>query len=179
MRWINLYFWLSPHLIDNLYFWLKNLKKNLLSAKTIINFRDLAKPMQLTKNGLNPQFPQDHQSIVQLINQKWFFFLFFCRMWWTITGNFGNILPIDWSKTYTREKYLPVLNLNEAKVRSRGSSGSFWYASSRRNYDEFAPAFCSIHEIRWSIFWPSFPPDLKAKRCFPLVLVPTREKLEH
>ena len=23
-------------------------------------------------------------------------------MWWTITGNFGNILPIDWSKTYTR-----------------------------------------------------------------------------
>ncbi|XP_042867542.1 uncharacterized protein LOC122250266 isoform X2 [Penaeus japonicus] len=37
------------------------------------------------------------------------------RMWWTITGNFGNILPIDWSKTYTRQQYLPVLNLNEAK----------------------------------------------------------------
>ncbi|XP_063613197.1 fasciculation and elongation protein zeta-2-like isoform X2 [Penaeus indicus] len=36
-------------------------------------------------------------------------------MWWTITGNFGNILPIDWSKTYTRQQYLPVLNLNEAK----------------------------------------------------------------
>ncbi|XP_047475256.1 fasciculation and elongation protein zeta-2-like isoform X2 [Penaeus chinensis] len=38
-----------------------------------------------------------------------------CQMWWTITGNFGNILPIDWSKTYTRQQYLPVLNLNEAK----------------------------------------------------------------
>ncbi|KAG7155978.1 Fasciculation and elongation protein zeta-2-like [Homarus americanus] len=37
------------------------------------------------------------------------------RMWWTITGNFGNILPIDWSKTYTRQQYLPVLNLNEIK----------------------------------------------------------------
>ncbi|KAM7348026.1 fasciculation and elongation protein Unc-76 isoform 2-T2 [Cochliomyia hominivorax] len=24
-----------------------------------------------------------------------------CQMWWTITGNFGNILPIDWSKSYT------------------------------------------------------------------------------
>ncbi|KAK8735921.1 hypothetical protein OTU49_005124 [Cherax quadricarinatus] len=38
-----------------------------------------------------------------------------CQMWWTITGNFGNILPIDWSKTYTRQQYLPVLNLNEIK----------------------------------------------------------------
>ncbi|KAK7078435.1 Fasciculation and elongation protein [Halocaridina rubra] len=36
-------------------------------------------------------------------------------MWWTITGNFGSILPIDWSKTYTRQQYLPVLNLNETK----------------------------------------------------------------
>ena len=23
-------------------------------------------------------------------------------MWWTITGNFGNILPIDWSKTFAQ-----------------------------------------------------------------------------
>lgn len=34
------------------------------------------------------------------------------RMWWTITGNFGNILPIDWSKSYARKAQLPVLNLN-------------------------------------------------------------------
>lgn len=33
-------------------------------------------------------------------------------MWWTITGNFGNILPIDWSKSYARKVQLPVLNLN-------------------------------------------------------------------
>ncbi|ODM93166.1 Fasciculation and elongation protein zeta-2 [Orchesella cincta] len=36
-----------------------------------------------------------------------------CRMWWTITGNYGNILPIDWSKTYARKLQIPALNLNE------------------------------------------------------------------
>ncbi|KAL3266826.1 hypothetical protein HHI36_010979 [Cryptolaemus montrouzieri] len=34
-------------------------------------------------------------------------------MWWTITGNFGNILPIDWSKSYARKLHMPALNLNE------------------------------------------------------------------
>ncbi|XP_075223724.1 fasciculation and elongation protein zeta-2-like [Lycorma delicatula] len=37
------------------------------------------------------------------------------RMWWTITGNFGNILPIDWSKSYARKLHMPALNLNENK----------------------------------------------------------------
>ncbi|BFZ07422.1 hypothetical protein BsWGS_10461 [Bradybaena similaris] len=36
-----------------------------------------------------------------------------CQMWWTITGNFGNILPIDWSKSYTRTLHNRVLNLEE------------------------------------------------------------------
>uniref|UniRef100_A0A0K8TM88 Putative kinesin-associated fasciculation and elongation protein involved in axonal transport n=1 Tax=Tabanus bromius TaxID=304241 RepID=A0A0K8TM88_TABBR len=34
-----------------------------------------------------------------------------CQMWWTITGNFGNILPIDWSKSYARQMHMPTLNL--------------------------------------------------------------------
>ncbi|XP_055606722.1 fasciculation and elongation protein zeta-2 isoform X2 [Uranotaenia lowii] len=34
-----------------------------------------------------------------------------CQMWWTITGNFGNILPIDWSKTYARQMHVPALKL--------------------------------------------------------------------
>lgn len=34
-----------------------------------------------------------------------------CQVWWTLTGNFGNMMPIDWSKTYTRAKHLPTLNL--------------------------------------------------------------------
>ncbi|KAK5643349.1 hypothetical protein RI129_007194 [Pyrocoelia pectoralis] len=36
-----------------------------------------------------------------------------CQMWWTITGNFGNILPIDWSKSCARKLHMPSLNLNE------------------------------------------------------------------
>ncbi|RWS09856.1 fasciculation and elongation protein zeta-2-like protein [Dinothrombium tinctorium] len=38
-----------------------------------------------------------------------------CQMWWTLTGNFGNVLPIDWSKTYARKLQLPALNLNEQR----------------------------------------------------------------
>jgi hypothetical protein len=34
-----------------------------------------------------------------------------CQVWWTITGNFGNMMPIDWSKSTTRAKQLPTLNL--------------------------------------------------------------------
>ncbi|XP_031778162.1 fasciculation and elongation protein zeta-2 [Nasonia vitripennis] len=37
-----------------------------------------------------------------------------CQMWWTITGTFGNILPIDWSKSYARKLHVPTLNLNES-----------------------------------------------------------------
>lgn len=34
-------------------------------------------------------------------------------MWWTITGNFGNILPIDWSKSHARQMHMPSLQLNQ------------------------------------------------------------------
>ena len=34
-----------------------------------------------------------------------------CQVWWTITGNFGNMMPIDWSKSTARAKHLPTLNL--------------------------------------------------------------------
>ncbi|XP_055375062.1 fasciculation and elongation protein zeta-2 isoform X2 [Condylostylus longicornis] len=39
-----------------------------------------------------------------------------CQMWWTITGNFGNILPIDWSKSYARQMHMPTLNLQQKKI---------------------------------------------------------------
>ena len=34
-----------------------------------------------------------------------------CQVWWTITGNFGNMMPIDWSKSTARAKQLSTLNL--------------------------------------------------------------------
>lgn len=46
-----------------------------------------------------------------------------CQTWWTITGNFGNILPIDWSKSYARKLQLPALNLNE-QMKSEHLDGS-------------------------------------------------------
>ncbi|XP_071550242.1 uncharacterized protein Unc-76 [Panulirus ornatus] len=59
-----------------------------------------------------PHLPQEVQELLDADH---------ARMWWTITGNFGNILPIDWSKTYTRQQYLPVLNLNEIKDITSGT----------------------------------------------------------
>lgn len=46
-----------------------------------------------------------------------------CQTWWTITGNFGNILPIDWSKSYARKLQLPALNLNERAKSERLDGG--------------------------------------------------------
>ncbi|GAB6025045.1 fasciculation and elongation protein zeta [Chamberlinius hualienensis] len=45
-----------------------------------------------------------------------------CQMWWTITGNFGNILPIDWSKSYARQLHMPALNLNAKRERENGET---------------------------------------------------------
>ncbi|GFR11038.1 fasciculation and elongation protein zeta-2 [Trichonephila clavata] len=42
------------------------------------------------------------------------------RMWWTLTGNFGNMLPIDWSKSYARKMQINCLNLNEKMDRESG-----------------------------------------------------------
>lgn len=44
------------------------------------------------------------------------------RMWWTITGNFGNILPIDWSKSYSRQMHIPALNLADKKSMTNGEA---------------------------------------------------------
>merc|ERR1719445_1738452 len=46
-----------------------------------------------------------------------------CQVWWTITGNFGNMMPIDWSKSTARAKQLPTLNLNTQKNPSKSSGG--------------------------------------------------------
>jgi hypothetical protein len=40
-------------------------------------------------------------------------------MWWTLTGNYGNILPIDWSKSTARRLQLPTLQLRERQVSRR------------------------------------------------------------
>ncbi|XP_050404962.1 fasciculation and elongation protein zeta-2 isoform X1 [Patella vulgata] len=51
-----------------------------------------------------------------------------CQMWWTITGNFGNLLPIDWSTSYTRQLHTKVLNLGEKRGKDtvRPSPSNLW-----------------------------------------------------
>ena len=44
-----------------------------------------------------------------------------CQVWWTITGNFGNMMPIDWSKSTARAKQLPTLNLCNPKADNSSS----------------------------------------------------------
>ena len=39
-----------------------------------------------------------------------------CRMWWTLTGNFGNMLPLDFNKSQVRAHQLPSLNLDDRYV---------------------------------------------------------------
>ncbi|KAM3717242.1 Fasciculation and elongation protein [Dirofilaria immitis] len=40
------------------------------------------------------------------------------QIWWTLTGNFGNMPPLDFSKTQTRRLQLPALNLQPHKENS-------------------------------------------------------------
>ena len=47
-----------------------------------------------------------------------------CQVWWTITGNFGNMMPIDWSKSTTRAKQLPTLNLRNPRAPPGSGVGS-------------------------------------------------------
>jgi len=49
--------------------------------------------------------PVQVRSQEELINE--------CQMWWTITGNYGNILPIDWSKSFARQNLSRSLNLRD------------------------------------------------------------------
>lgn len=49
-------------------------------------------------------------------------------MWWTITGNFGNILPIDWTKSYARQMHMPALQLGANQARGAANA-----AASKRN----------------------------------------------
>uniref|UniRef100_A0A915L6X4 Fasciculation and elongation protein zeta-2 n=1 Tax=Romanomermis culicivorax TaxID=13658 RepID=A0A915L6X4_ROMCU len=37
------------------------------------------------------------------------------QIWLTLTGNFGNILPIDWSKSYARKLQLPTIKVETNK----------------------------------------------------------------
>lgn len=50
-------------------------------------------------------------------------------MWWTITGNFGNILPIDWTKSYARQMHMPALQLGAGQHNGGSNAATMGSAS--------------------------------------------------
>ena len=44
------------------------------------------------------------------------------RIWWSLTGNYGNILPLDWNTSQSRELHLKALNLSLDDVRETSLS---------------------------------------------------------
>ncbi|XP_031636417.1 fasciculation and elongation protein zeta-2 [Contarinia nasturtii] len=57
------------------------------------------------EQSLEELAPVQVRSVEDVMNES--------QMWWTITGNFGNILPIDWTKSHARQMHMPALQLNQ------------------------------------------------------------------
>ncbi|XP_052058117.1 fasciculation and elongation protein zeta-2-like [Mytilus californianus] len=69
---------------------------------------------KITKCFCNFEEKVDHIAPVQVRTQEEV--VKDCQMWWTLTGNYGNILPIDWSKSYVKQMKEKVLHLEEGKA---------------------------------------------------------------
>ena len=67
-----------------------------------------------------------------------------CQVWWTLTGNFGNMMPIDWSKTYTRANHLPTLNLCDPRLASVPQTGP---GQDLADEDDIVAADLDMHQL--------------------------------
>ncbi len=76
-----------------------------------------------------------------------------CQVWWTITGNFGNMMPIDWSKSTIRAKQLPTLGLNMGKNGGPGGKKRPGFQSSEdlvdglEDEDDMVAADLDMHSL--------------------------------
>jgi len=69
-----------------------------------------------------------------------------CQVWWTLTGNFGNMMPIDWSNSATRAAHLPTLNLCEParpEQAGGGAGGLHCYSDE----DDLVAADLDMHQL--------------------------------
>jgi len=64
-----------------------------------------------------------------------------CQVWWTLTGNFGNMMPIDWSKSYTRAAHLPTLNLCDPRCIAQPVQGELG------EEDDLVAADLDMHQL--------------------------------
>merc|ERR1719445_755415 len=65
-----------------------------------------------------------------------------CQVWWTLTGNFGNMMPIDWSKSYTRANQLPTLNLCDPRPIVPPAAGTDY-----SDEDDLVAADLDMHQL--------------------------------
>lgn len=76
-----------------------------------------------------------------------------CQVWWTITGNFGNMMPIDWSKSTVRAKQLPTLNLCNPKAAANQQKNKANFQSSEdlvdglEDEDDLVAADLDMHSL--------------------------------
>jgi len=64
-----------------------------------------------------------------------------CQVWWTLTGNFGNMMPIDWSKSCTRAAHLPTLNLCDPRSVAQPAAGELG------EEDDLVAADLDMHQL--------------------------------
>uniref|UniRef100_A0A0N5AEH3 FEZ-like protein n=1 Tax=Syphacia muris TaxID=451379 RepID=A0A0N5AEH3_9BILA len=57
------------------------------------------------------------------------------QIWWTLTGNFGNMLPLDFSNSQTRQLQLPALDLQSRKDESESGVDVFEEEELRASLD--------------------------------------------
>jgi len=75
-----------------------------------------------------------------------------CQVWWTLTGNFGNMMPIDWAKSYTLAQHLPTLNLCEPRAphqqqQQGGCAGAQGQAPCYSDEDDLVAADLDMHQL--------------------------------
>ena len=76
-----------------------------------------------------------------------------CQVWWTITGNFGNMMPIDWSKSTARAKQLPTLNLSHPRSSQSSKKAASAFHSSEdlvdglEDEDDLVAADLDMHSL--------------------------------
>uniref|UniRef100_A0AC34RQR2 Fasciculation and elongation protein zeta 2 n=1 Tax=Panagrolaimus sp. JU765 TaxID=591449 RepID=A0AC34RQR2_9BILA len=57
------------------------------------------------------------------------------QVWWTLTGNYGNILPLDFSKSQIRKNQIEALNLSSPRDEPARSDAGYDEEESRQQMD--------------------------------------------
>ena len=70
-----------------------------------------------------------------------------CQVWWTITGNFGNMMPIDWSKSTARAKQLSTLNLGANKAKASAKNAAATSGDELEEEDDMVAADLDMHSL--------------------------------